>query len=569
MSEPKFVKKLSGIKESSRFLALLLALVQINFLGIQHANAVSLANPTFTFSQGSNATSVKLVFTADSNAASYTVRIYETRDYSIPVAVIENYVSGSDINGGDGPGNVGCLSVSSSTFICSAISNNRALSATITAIPKSGVTGPAESSQSNAIRILNGGQQVSGVIKTSDDTPVGIIFKNVSSVLAAASMTIYLYRTNRGLPTNSSSSCSDTTTSDLNTIFATYTNVDASGAETLLSVDPGYCYEWSVKYIAPVGADSNGITWYDSYVSTKSSVPKYVPRQITPPTNLAVTPNDQKLNLSWTAPVNTLVTDFRYAAQVSTDGVNWLVGYPSSFTSSSTSGALTGYYDANFVTQTLTNGVGFYVRLQARGNAPDSKNSTWVVTGEKYAPGFTLGAPGTFQGTSGDGQVSFTWTPPNDVSGGAVTNYKVQYSDDNTNWNDGLLVASTARSGTITGLTNGTEYYFRIAAVNGSGIGTYFTPIQVTPYGTPTISVAISSIDSTTATVAISGTSKGRTVTPSITYGITSSSTTTINLTATNSSSFTQSAQLTGLTPGQTYLINAKLNYNVGVEPTL
>ena len=65
--------------------------------------------------------------------------------------------------------------------------------------------------------------------------------------------------------------------------------------------------------------------------------------------------------------------------------------------------------------------------------------------------------------------------------GSAITDYVVQYSINNSTWitfNDGV---STATSATVTGLTNGTLYYFRVAAVNSVGTGPYTSSVTATP----------------------------------------------------------------------------------------
>jgi surface protein len=96
-------------------------------------------------------------------------------------------------------------------------------------------------------------------------------------------------------------------------------------------------------------------------------------------------------------------------------------------------------------------------------------------------------APTKVLGTSGDGQVSLSWTAPIFYNGVSVTDYSIQYSSNSgstwTTFNDGI---SPSTSATVTGLTNGTEYVFRVAALNGSGTGSYSpNSASITPYTTP------------------------------------------------------------------------------------
>ncbi len=75
-------------------------------------------------------------------------------------------------------------------------------------------------------------------------------------------------------------------------------------------------------------------------------------------------------------------------------------------------------------------------------------------------------APQDFIATPGDGQVMLSWIPPGNNGGSAIRKYEVS-KDDGENWiNVGLNTSYT-----FTGLTNGTEYIFKVRAVNGVGAG--------------------------------------------------------------------------------------------------
>lgn len=81
-------------------------------------------------------------------------------------------------------------------------------------------------------------------------------------------------------------------------------------------------------------------------------------------------------------------------------------------------------------------------------------------------------APTSVTATAGNGQVALSWTAPASVA--PITDYVVQYSSNSdstwTTFSDGT---STATSATVTGLTNGTAYTFRVAAVSGIGQGAW------------------------------------------------------------------------------------------------
>jgi uncharacterized repeat protein (TIGR02543 family) len=73
--------------------------------------------------------------------------------------------------------------------------------------------------------------------------------------------------------------------------------------------------------------------------------------------------------------------------------------------------------------------------------------------------------PQGFTATPGDGQVTLSWTAPTSDGGSPITKYQVQ--KDNDAWID----VTDGTSYTYTGLTNGTEYTFKVRAVNAAGEG--------------------------------------------------------------------------------------------------
>jgi hypothetical protein len=96
-----------------------------------------------------------------------------------------------------------------------------------------------------------------------------------------------------------------------------------------------------------------------------------------------------------------------------------------------------------------------------------------------------LGAPTSVTATAGNAQATVSWTAPADNGGYAITDYAVQFSSNSgTSWTTFSDGTSTTTTATVTGLTNGTAYVFRVAAVNSAGTG---------PYSSPSNSVAPSS----------------------------------------------------------------------------
>lgn len=89
-------------------------------------------------------------------------------------------------------------------------------------------------------------------------------------------------------------------------------------------------------------------------------------------------------------------------------------------------------------------------------------------------------APTTLIPTIDDESVSISWTVPSD-NGSAITDYNIQYSTNGETWNTFADGVSTTASATVTGLTNGQLYLFRVRAVNADGNGPYSDIAIATP----------------------------------------------------------------------------------------
>ena len=98
----------------------------------------------------------------------------------------------------------------------------------------------------------------------------------------------------------------------------------------------------------------------------------------------------------------------------------------------------------------------------------------------------TANAPTNVIAVAGDTQVTLNWTTST-WNGGVyeITGYQIQQSTDN-GATFTTVVADTGSldtTRTITGLTNGTKHFFRVAAINAAGTGAYSSnSLGVTPY---------------------------------------------------------------------------------------
>ena len=90
-------------------------------------------------------------------------------------------------------------------------------------------------------------------------------------------------------------------------------------------------------------------------------------------------------------------------------------------------------------------------------------------------------APTALVATPGNTQVKLSWTAPSDNGGSSITGYTVQQSvDSGSTWTASTFTLFGTTT-TVTGLTNGEQYSFRVLAVNSIGIGDPSNVVTATP----------------------------------------------------------------------------------------
>jgi len=218
-------------------------------------------------------------------------------------------------------------------------------------------------------------------------------------------------------------------------------------------VDPSASFEWDgvTTYYLP-GASG----WTGQYNGATTAV---FPSSMAPTAVAGIRGNGQ-VQLSWTAPVSNgglSVTD--YTIQYSSDsGASW-----QTFTdalSAATSATVTG----------LINGTGYLFRV---ASVNDVGTGLYSANSSAVTPATTPGLPTAVAGIRSNGQVQLSWTAPVSNGGLTLTDYTIQYSTDGSSWQTFSRTASTATSATVTGLRNGTGYFFRIASINDVGMGSF------------------------------------------------------------------------------------------------
>ncbi len=189
----------------------------------------------------------------------------------------------------------------------------------------------------------------------------------------------------------------------------------------------------------------------------------------------------------------------------------------------------------------------------------------WVGLTPAVAAAATVPGPPAITALSpGKASVTVTWTAPANTGGSAVTGYVVvPYLG--TTAQPARSFASAATTQTITGLTAGATYRFKVRARNAVGLGTWSAlSATVTPFATPgaptigTVAAAVASVIVTWSAPAETGGSPitGYLVTPYL--GSVAQATRSFASTATTQT-------ITGLTNGATYRFKVRARSAVGV----
>ena len=172
------------------------------------------------------------------------------------------------------------------------------------------------------------------------------------------------------------------------------------------------------------------------------------------------------MRLSWLAPLSNgglPITD--YIIQRSANGTSGWVTINDGVRTT-TSYTVTG----------LVNGTKYYFRVLAKNVIGCQATSNVVNAIPRTVPG----APSGLRATPGVRSVTLAWNAP--ATGGApITDYVIQRSTNGTTWTTVADGVSTSRTYTVTGLSSGVTYRFRVAARNAAGTGANSAVVTARP----------------------------------------------------------------------------------------
>ena len=108
------------------------------------------------------------------------------------------------------------------------------------------------------------------------------------------------------------------------------------------------------------------------------------------------------------------------------------------------------------------------------------------------APATVPSVPLALIATPSSQTVALAWSLPASDGGSVITDYKIEYTSSNsTAWTVFPHTASTARTANITSLTNGTQYSFRVSAMNAVGTGIPTSTVFSSPVAPATLSAPL------------------------------------------------------------------------------
>ena len=214
-----------------------------------------------------------------------------------------------------------------------------------------------------------------------------------------------------------------------------------------------------------------------------------------PPTGLRATRGDGEVTLSWATVTGATDYHYRQRRQPGSYG-RWTDFAGGEFQQGTT-------VTSNTVTG-LTSGGTYAFQVRAlTATAGAASDPSDEVTVSLSGPTGGLGAPRNLAAAPGNGQVTLSWTAPASDGGAAISGYQYQQKAGTGaygQWTNVPGSGPSTRSHIVTGLANGTRYFFRVRAVNSDGVGPPSAEESATP--SPTVDTTLRVLSLSTVTLA-------------------------------------------------------------------
>ena len=362
-----------------------------------------------------------------------------------------------------------------------------------------------------------------------------------------------------GAPTALTASAITQTTLTLSWTAPTGT---VTGYELQRAIDAGFTVGLTSIPVTgtPTTVDVTGLTANTAYffrlrALNASGASSYTAAQATTlpnppaaPTNLSASAITQtSLTLSWTAPAGPITG---YTLEYSTDNT-----FASGVTTLNPGGAATTQAITGLTANTT-----YFFRLKATNTGGTSAEATAQATTLPTVPGVPTGFTATAASSS---QINLSWT-----SGGGQTAQELQYSTSSTFASNvqNVAVSGSATSASVTGLTQGTTYYFRLRGQNAGGFSGYANAQATTLTNPPAAPTNLSASAITQTSLTLSWTAPGGPIT-GYTLEYSTDNTFASGVTTLTPGGGATSQAITGLTANTTYHFRLRANNAGGPSP--